>query len=171
MPTINATSTLRGGIDYSLYQYGSSNQTENSTLNYSVVLTTPTGTPTGLQINYATIYTGTLTGTTTFDLQAFPKESFGVSTTVSFTNIRSILVENRDSRNRYNITVKPTGANGFTEPWNGSTAGTDVKALAIWQYSDPLSGAVVDGSNKDFGLSEYLGSGIAYSIVIAGVTG
>ena len=176
MPTITATATITNDINFTLIQLGSSAQSESSALNYSRALTTPTGTPTGLEINYGVLTSGLAsgvagTGKVYFDLQAFPKISFGADQSVNFTTVKGMVVENQATEYAYDLRVAATGGNAFTEPWNGGSGNILVKPYSVWQYADPISGATVDGSNKDFYIEDTLGSGILYTVIVVGVTG
>lgn len=173
MPTINATATISNDISYTLLQLGSNQQSEAGKTNYTVSLTTPTGTPTGLQMNYGVQTSGTLPsgGKVYFDLQSFPKRSFGSSQNISFTKVKGLVIENSARVSGYDMRIAATGGNAFTEPFNGGSGSVIIKPYASYQYADPLTGATVDATNKDWYLEDRLGSGIAYTVVIIGVTG
>ena len=175
MPSVRATATIVNDINFTLTQLGSSAQSESSALNYSRVLTTPagTGTPSGLQINYGALSSGSIPSGAKvyFDLQTFPKRALGDVASINFTNIRSIVVENQSTSFGYDMKVGATGTSAFTEPWNGGAGNILVKPYSVWQYSDPISGATVDGSNKDFFIEDTLGSGMLYTVIVVGTTG
>ena len=173
MPTINASATLKSDISFTLVQLGSNAQSEAGATNYTAALTTPTGVPTGLEINYGVQTSGSLSAGSKayFDLQSFTKDSFGGTQTVSFTKVKGIVIENQETEYLYELRVAATGGNAWTDPWNGGSGNVIAKPYATWQYLDPISGSLIDGTNKDFFIEDVLGSGVRYSMVVVGVTG
>lgn len=174
MASVTATATISNDISFTLTQLGSSAQSETSALTYSRVLTSPTtGTPTGLQINYGALASGTIAGSgkVYFDLQSFPKKALGDTVNITFTNLKSMVVENQATEYGRDIQIGATGANAFTEPFNGGAGNVLIKPYAVYQYSDPISGATVDSSNKDFFIEDTFGSGMLYTVIVVGTTG
>ena len=173
MSTITATAAISNDISYTLIKLGSNQQSESASLGYSRSLASPTsGSPSGLQINYGVLTSGSIASgnKVSFDLQSFPKQSFGATQSITFTNIKAMVVENQGTLFGEDLTIGATGTNSFTEPWN-SSGGVTIKPYAVWQYADPISGAVVDGSNKDFVVQNNTNSGILYTVIAVGVTG
>ena len=173
MSNVTATATIENDINYTLIKLGSNQQTESASLNYSRSLTNGTG---NFQINYGVISSGALPsgGKLYFDLQSFTKTSFDVSSSIQFSRVESIVVENNQPTGNIlyaDINIHATGGNAWTEPWNGGSGAQLIKPYSVWQYSDPISGAVVDGSNKDFTLEDVSGTGALYSVIVVGITG
>ena len=175
MSDLTVTATISNDISYTIVKLGSNTQSESASLAYSQALTSPTGTysASALQINYGVLQSGSVpaSGKVSFDLKAFEKESFGASANISFTKIKSILVENRNTSYGEDLIIGATGTKAFTEPWNNSGGGS-IKPYAVWSYSDPISGAVVDATNKEFVIqNNNTGTPILYTTIAVGVTG
>ena len=168
--SITATANIENDLNFTLIQVGSNAQNESAGLGYSASLTNGTG---SLQINYGAISSGALPsgGKLYFDMQAFEKSVFGTTASINFSTIKSLVVENRETTFTYDINIHATGGTALTEPWNGGSGNQLIKPYAAWQYSDPMSGVTVDGSNNQFTLQDVSGSGANYTVVVVGITG
>jgi len=165
-----ATASLSNDISFTLTQLGSNNQNESASLAYSRSLSNGTG---NLQINYGVVSSGTLPsgGKQYFDLQNLSKSVFGTSASIQFSKVKSIIVENRETTLGKDINIYSTGVSAFTEPFNGGSGNLLIKPYAAWNYSDPILGATVDGSNNEFTIEDVSGSGSLWTMIVVGVTG
>jgi hypothetical protein len=170
MANTQATATIENDVNFTLIKLGTNNQNESAELNYSRALTDGSG---SLQINYGVISSGSLPsgGSLYFDMQALDKIVFGATTSVQFSRVKSFVVENVETVYTSDIAIRATGANAFTEPFNGGSGNVLIKPYSVYQYSDPISGALVDAKNKDLSLLDVSGTGATYKIVVVGVTG
>lgn len=168
--TISATATIENDVNFTLIKTGSNVQNESAETNYQVSLSSGSG---SLQINYGVISSGTLPsgGSVVFDLRALDKRVFGTTSTIQFSKVKSITVENRETSYGADMAIHATGSNAFTEPWNNGSGNQLIKPYAAWQYSDPISGSVVDSSNRYFTLQDAGGTGAVYAMVVVGITG
>ena len=175
MSNLTTTATISNDISYTIVKLGSNAQSESASLSYSQALSTSTVdpySPAGLQINYGVLQSGIVpaSGKVSFDLQALEKQSFGATANISFTKIKSIVVENKNTTYGEDLVIGATGTKAFTEPWNNSGGGC-IKPYAVWQYSDPISGAIVDATNKEFVIQNNYGTPILFTTIVVGVTG
>lgn len=170
MPNVTANGTIENDVNFTLVQLGSNQQQESAALNYSRGLTNGDG---SLQINYGVITSGTLPsgGKQYFDLRALTKSVFGTTSSIQFSKIKSILVENNETAFGMDINVYATGGNAFTEMFNGGSGNLLVKPYAVHQYSDPDSGATADASNKDLTIEDVSGTGAKWTFMVVGITG
>ena len=168
--TINATATIENDVNFTLIKTGSNTQNESASLDYSRSLSSGSG---ALQINYGVIASGSLPsgGKQIFNLQSLEKQIFGTTTNISFSKIKSIVVENRETVYGQDIAIHATGGTAWTEPWNGGSGNQLIKPYAAWQYSDPISGATVGASDRQFTLEDIGGTGALFTMVVVGITG
>lgn len=168
--TTSATATISNDVNFTLIKTGSNNQNESASLNYSRNLTNGTG---SLNVNYGVVASGTMAagGKLYFDLRALEKAVFNTTATIQFSKLKSIVVYNMAQSYLEDLEIHATGSNAFTEMFNGGSGAIIIKPYAVHQYSDPISGAVVDATNKDFTLYDVAGSGVDWRMVVVGVTG
>jgi len=167
---INATATIENDVNFTLIKTGANTQNESASLDYSQALTNGTG---SLQVNYGVIASGTLPsgGKEIFNLQALEKVVFGTNASIQFSKVKSIVVENMETVFGADIAIHATGGTAWTEPWNGGSGNQLIKPYAVWQYSDPISGASVGASDRQFTLEDVSGTGALWRMVVVGVTG
>jgi len=168
--TITTTSIISNNITFTMIDSGSNSQTETASLNNAQTLTSGSG---SLQANYGVIKSGTLPsgGKEYLDFRALNKTIFNADTTIQFSKIKSIVIENRSTDYNNDITVAASGANALTELFNGGSGNVQVKPYAVYQYSDPISGVTVDATNKDLRIDDVDGSGVNWRLIVVGVTG
>lgn len=168
--SITTTSIISSDISFTMIDSGSNSQTETATLNYSQTLENGSG---SLQANYGVITSGTLPsgGKEYLDFRSLTKTVFNADTTIQFSKIKSIVIENRSTAYANDITVAASGANALTELFNGGSGNVRVKPYAVYQYSDPISGVTVDATNKDLRIDDVDGSGVNWRLIVVGVTG
>ncbi len=167
---LTATATIKNDINFTLIKMGANSQNESAALNYTRSLTSGTG---SLMINYGVIHSGTLgaNGKAYIDLRAMEKSVFDTTSTIQFSKIKSIVVENNETTYNYDINIHATGGTAFTGMFNGGSGALVVKPYGVHQYSDPISGTTVDASNRQITVEEVNGYGADYTIVVVGVTG
>lgn len=167
---LTASVSISNDITFTLTKQGTNTQSEVGKLNYSRSLTNGTG---SLQGNFGLISSGSLSSGTKqyFNLTGLTKESFGNNQTVGFDRIKGILIENNHTGYGQDLNVYATGATAFTAPWRGSSGNVPVKPYAVWQYADPISGAVVDASNKQLTLENIGTTGINWTLIVVGTSG
>lgn len=165
-----ATAVIKNDIEATLLKTGSTIQSESAKLNYSTTLTDGTG---SRQINYGVVASGILPsgGKQYFNFSGLEKVIFDLSLTVQFSKIKGIVVENRETVYGWDINIHATGSNALTEIFNGGSGNLLIKPYATYQYADPISGAIVDGSNRELTLEDVCGSGAEWRMVVVGVTG
>jgi hypothetical protein len=156
--SVTTTSTISNNITYTMIDNGSNSQTETAGLGYSQSLTNGEG---SLQANYGVVISGALPsgGKEYLDFRSLTKTVFNADTTIQFSKIKSIVIENRATAYANDITVAASGANALTELFNGGSGNVRVKPYAVYQYSDPISGVTVDATNKDLRIDDVDGSG------------
>lgn len=107
-------------------------------------------------------------GVSGFDTTAFTVETLGTSYNINFTGIKSIVVQNQSTVKGYNVNITATGSNAINEIFNGGSGNIVLKPYSSYVFNDPYIGAISDGSNKDFQISDG-GSGATISITILGL--
>lgn len=107
-------------------------------------------------------------GSLNVDTTAFTVDTLGTSYDVNFTGVKSIVVQNTSTVQGYDVNILATGANALTEIFNGGSGNIVIKPYSSYVFNDPYTGAVSDGSNKNFQISDG-GSGANYSITILGL--
>lgn len=169
MANTQATATIENDVNFTLIKLGTNNQNESAELNYSRALTDGTG---SLQINYGVISSGSLPsgGSLYFDMESLEKVVFGTTSNIKFSRVKSFVVQNNETVYSSDIAIRATGANAFTEPFNGGSGNVVIKPYAVYQYSDPISGVNASG-NGEFSLLDVSGTGATYTMVVVGVTG
>jgi len=171
---ITATATVESDINFTLIKIGSNTQNESASLNYSESFVD--GTISGSnQINYGVILSGSLTANerTYLDMQALTKEAFDINTSVQFSTIRSMIVENRvQVSGGGDIGIAASGVStGLFGLFNGGTGMMRIKPRGTYIYSDVLDGLPVTATARQVILNDMDGSGAGYRVVVVGVTG
>jgi len=166
MPDISITVALESDISYTLIRTDSNSKSESASLSYSVLLTHGTG---DLEANYGVFSSGT--GTFIVDLSGLTKYNLGQITTVEFSKIKAIIVENAETTSGMNLNIHATGSYAWTDPFNGESGNFIVKPYSTWKHFDVLEGTTVDINNREFTIQDVTGSGAAWNMIVVGVTG
>tara|TARA_R100000005_G_C4995849_1_gene202715 strand:+ start:493 stop:1008 length:516 start_codon:yes stop_codon:yes gene_type:complete len=169
---INTTANL--SVDTTYNQKDTSTSVSDSrtgNLGYTSSLTSGTG---SLQIDavfnldtYAIVSGDELS----LDLTSLSQPMLGATLDVSFNNLKSIAIRNTSTTVGEDISIRATGSNAFTAPFNGGSGNLLVKPASSYIYSDPYTGATVDSSNKNFQITNEGTGTININIVAVGVTG
>lgn len=107
-------------------------------------------------------------GVSGFDTTAFTVQTLGTEYTINFTGVKSISIQNLSTVKGYDVNITATGSNAFNEPFNGGSGNIVLKPYSSYVYNDPYIGAISNGSNKDFQISDG-GSGAQIAITIMGL--
>ena len=121
------------------------------------------------EIDAAVKSTGVLPsgGATIFNLNAMQNESFGKSSTVAFSGIKTITVSNTSTVQGRDINIRATGSNAFTNLFNGGSGNLLIKPYSSFSYNDPY-GLDVTSTQKNISLFDVSGSGASYEICVLG---
>ena len=169
---LNTTASLSADIVFQQQDTDSnSNDNRQGSVSYSKSLSAGTG---SLQIN--SIYNVQAAqidpaGSYSIDFNNLSQNIVGGSMSISFNNIKSICINNLSTTIGEDLSVRAIGSNVFDEPFNGQSGNVLIKPSASYIYSDPHTGATVDGSNKNFQIYN-AGTGTGnFTLVVVGVTG
>ena len=180
-----ATSILASpsvGITYTLTETNSDSTLSESTA-VSNSITFANGTGTG-QANYGASTTGFLPsgGTLVHDLTAFNKSVFGSTVTLDFANIKGVVITANwggpsgtgipagyPLSQMPHLTINTAGTDGFTDLLNGQDGYIKVGHRSSWSLVD-FTGIPTSSSQKKINLVDS-GSGIAYEMIVVGLTG
>tara|TARA_R110002020_G_scaffold46539_26_gene132460 strand:- start:7131 stop:7637 length:507 start_codon:yes stop_codon:yes gene_type:complete len=163
------SSTIQNDISYTLVTtVGGQTQSETASLGYTQSLSNGLG---SLQNNYGVTVSGNLAAgaVSYFNFEALSKEVFNASASINFSGIKSVAIQNTSTGN--DLLVRATGSNALDEIFNGGTGNVRVKPYAVYSYSDPSTGAVVNSSNKNLQIKNAGSSTTAYQMIVVGVTG
>lgn len=164
------TATISSDIVYNTTQTDSGNLvlTESDKTNFSFAYAFGTGTG---QINFITKVEGTLSsgGTDILDLQAIPKSSFNSTYNVSLAQLKCIQVHNEALNSGFDINLRATGTNSFTNLFNGGSGNEPIKPMSAFPKSDPFDGWSVSASNRLLSIHDVGGSGASYQIILGGI--
>lgn len=170
---ITATAKITNNLNFTLNQQGDNRQSETASLNSSVDLIDGPGTG-NFEINYGVMKSGYLeTGNTViFDFRNISKNIFDIISTISFTGIKSIIIENRSTGVDWDLDLHATGANGLSGMFNGGSGDLKIKPYGVWTYSDVMSGENIGNGNKELTIENNNGmTGVDWTMVVVGVTG
>jgi|TARA_R100001163_G_scaffold62826_1_gene54012 hypothetical protein len=169
---INTTAKL--SVDTTYNQKDSSSSVSDSrtgSLGYSASLTSGTG---SLQVDAVfNLDTEPITSGSelSLNLASLSQPMLGATLNVSFNNVKSLAIRNTSTTIGEDISVRATGSDAFTAPFNGGSGNLLVKPAASYIYSDPYTGATVDSSNKNFQITNEGTGTININVVAVGVTG
>ena len=170
------------GITYTLTETNSDSTLSESTA-VSNSITFANGTGTG-QANYGASTTGFLPsgGTLVHDLTAFNKSVFGSTVTLDFANIKGVVITANwggpsgtgipagyPLSQMPHLTINTAGTDGFTDLLNGQDGYIKVGHKSSWSLVD-FTGIPTSSSQKKINLVDS-GSGIAYEMIVVGLTG
>ena len=109
-------------------------------------------------------------GKDTYDLTALAREVLGGTYNVNFTNVKAIIVKNRETGVGFDINFQATGTDNFGNPFGFSTGQFDICPSSALMRMNTYDGWTVASGNNLFYIQDG-GSGCAYSIAVIGVTG
>lgn len=169
---LNTSATISADIVYQQQDSeGNSLDSRQGSISYSQSVTEGTG---ELQINSVySLQSQQIDPSASYslDFTNVTQSIVGGSMTLSFNNIKSICVHNAATVTGEDLSARATGSNAFTAPFNGGSGDILVKPVSAYSYSDPYTGATVDGSNKNFQVhNNGTGTG-TFSVIVVGVTG
>ena len=109
-------------------------------------------------------------GVDSFDLTAMTRNVLGGAYNVNFTNVKAIIIKNRQTGIGFDINLQATGANAFGNPFGFATGQFDICPSSALMRMNTYDGWNVGSGNSQFYIHDG-GSGCAYSIAVIGVTG
>ena len=148
-------------LDYSLvYNYGTGQL--GSGIN--------TGTPTTSQVNLFVKSSGNISAGdyVVLDFSSYPKYNIGLESTISFSGLKGLVIENANSGTGEILNIRATGANAFTNIFNGGSGNLNINPLGTYMYTD-IYDTDVSSSNKLLYIHNESVTGINYQIVAVGV--
>lgn len=111
-------------------------------------------------------------GFKTYDMTALPGSVFGTSYNEAMSNVRLVYVENISTASGYDIVIRATGTNGFTNLFGGTPSSTGELRLgpkSPFVYANYYTGFPVSATNKFLSVNDIGGSGATYRIGIMGI--
>ena len=176
-----ATVTVSSDIAYSVVEEVDQfnvNRYSNS-LDYSLIYNYGTGqlgsgvnsgTPTTSQVNLFVKSSGTISGGEhiVLDFKSYPKFNIGLESTISFSGLRGLVVENSNSGTGELLNIRATGSNAFTNIFNGGSGNLNINPLGTYLYTD-IYDTQVTPTNKLLYIHNDTSTGIDYQIVAVGV--
>ena len=173
MPT-TVTATIENDISFTLLTTGGGQtQSETASLGYSQALSNATGVAGSLEINYGLISSGDITSGTKlyFDFLALNKLVFDTTSSIQFSSIKGVAIENTRTGYGEDFLIYATGANGFTGLFNGGSGNLIIKPYAVCSYADPISGTDCYAGNQELVIENIGLETGTYQMVVVGVTG
>jgi hypothetical protein len=121
------------------------------------------------QIDAAIKNTGVLPsgGSVVIDVTAMANTSFGITSTVAFSGIKTVTVYNTSTVKNRDINIRATGSNAFTNIFNGGSGNLLIKPYSSFTYNDPYKLAT-SSTQKNISLFDVSGSGATYEICVLG---
>ncbi len=165
--SITSTTTVLNNLSYNFVQTDSGiAKSENETVFSNCQYTYGSG---NFEINLGVLYTGILPsgGSVTLDLTAITKSYLNVSSSVSFSGIKSIVIANKSVASGCNMVVAATGSNAMTDIFNGGSGNLMVYPYSSFIFNNPY-GVRVTPSKKNITIRDIAGSGAYYSVGIIG---
>jgi len=148
-------------LDYSLvYNYGTGQL--GSGIN--------SGTPTTSQVNLFVKSSGTISGgeNVVIDFEAYPKYNIGLESTISFSGLKGLVIENMNSGTGEILNIRATGSNAFTNMFNGGSGNVNINPLGTYMYTD-IYDTDVTSTNRLLYIHNDTSTGIGYQIIAVGV--
>jgi hypothetical protein len=106
-----------------------------------------------------------------FNLTSLTRILFEQEGSMSFVNVKGIIVKNRSEEAGENLAVLATGSTPFDEPFNGGSGNMPVYPLCSLPLLNYIDGWLVDTNNKSISIVNNGSTGIVYEIAVIGVTG
>lgn len=106
-----------------------------------------------------------------FDLTSLVRILFEQEGSMSFVNVKGIIVKNRNEAVGEYLSIFATGATPFDEPFNGGSGNLPIHPLCSLPLFNYISGWTVDTNNRSISIVNNSNTGIVYEVAIIGVTG
>ena len=90
---------------------------------------------------------------------------------IPFTYLKGLSIHNQETGLGESIFVRATGSNAFTEPFNGNSGDFKINPKGSFMYSDSHTGAVVNGSNKNFQVVNNHAGRSVVTLIAVGISG
>jgi hypothetical protein len=108
-------------------------------------------------------------GTNYYNITGLPVSVFGNSYVETINNVRLLYIENLSSGTGYNIAVRATGTNAFTNIFNGGSGNLVIGPNSPFLIGNYYTGFPVSATNKMLSIYDIGGSGATYKIGIIGI--
>lgn len=168
--TTTHNSTITNDISFTLLTTGGGqSQSESSSLAYQQALANGTGV---LQANYGVAGSGDIpAGDKVYlDFRELEKVVFNTSSTVQFSRIKGIAIENTNPTGGEDLRVYATGTNALDTVLQAS-ANFDIKPYGVFSYADPISGSLCDATTREITIENLGTKTTTYQIITVGITG
>ena len=145
--------------------------TRTGSVSYSQSLTSGTG-----SLNINAVYNlqdhsiGSGSGLSV-DFRSLTQPIVGGSMSISFNNIKSIVINNASTTVGEDISIRATGSTPLTGPFNGGSGNVLVKPASSYIYSDPYTGLSVSSGSKDLQITNEGTGPISITLVAVVVSG
>lgn len=162
---VTASSLVKTSFNFTETQ-SSTIRSENESVSANRAYTYGSG---SFEIDGAVKTTGILPsgGSVILDVTAMSNTSFGITSTVAFSGIKTITVYNTSTVQNRDINIRATGSNAFTNIFNGGSGNLLIKPYSSFTYNDPYKLAT-SPTQKNISLFDVSGSGATYEICILG---
>jgi hypothetical protein len=163
--TVSASSLVKTSFNFTETE-SSTIRSENESVTASRAYTYGSG---DFEIDAAVKSTGVLPsgGFVILDITAMTNTSFGITSTVPFSGIKTITIQNTSTVKNRDISIRATGANAFTNLFNGGSGNLLIKPYSSFTYNDPYK-LTVSSTQKNISLFDVSGSGATYEVCILG---
>jgi hypothetical protein len=163
--TVSASSLVKTSFNFTETQSGTI-RSENESITANRAYTYGTG---NFEIDAAVKNTGVIPsgGSVVLDLNAMTNESFGITSTIAFSGIKTVTVYNTSTVQNRDINIRATGSNAFTNLFNGGSGNLLIKPYSSFTYNDPYK-LTVSSTQKNISLFDVSGSGATYEICVLG---
>lgn len=162
---VTASSLVKTSFNFTETQ-SSTIRSENESVSANRAYTYGSG---SFEIDGAVKTTGILPsgGSVILDVTAMSNTSFGITSTVAFSGIKTITVYNTSTVQNRDINIRATGSNAFTNIFNGGSGNLLIKPYSSFTYNDPYK-LSTSPTQKNISLFDVSGSGATYEICILG---
>jgi hypothetical protein len=162
---VSASSLVKTSFNFTETE-SSTIRSENEAVTASRAYTYGSG---DFEIDAAIKSTGVLPsgGSVVLNLNAMTNTSFGITSTVAFSGIKTVTVYNRSTVKNRDISIRATGSNAFTNLFNGGSGNLLIKPYSSFTYNDPYK-LSVSSTQKNISLFDVSGSGATYEICVLG---
>lgn len=162
---VSASALVKTAFNFTETESGTI-RSENESVTASRAYTYGSG---NFEIDAAVKSTGVLPsgGAVVLNLNAMTNTSFGVTSTVAFSGIKTVTVYNTSTVQNRDINIRATGSNAFTNMFNGGSGNLLIKPYSSFTYNDPYKLAV-SSTQKNITLFDVSGSGATYEICVQG---
>lgn len=162
---VSASALVKTAFNFTETESGTI-RSENESVTASRAYTYGSG---DFEIEAAVKTTGVLPsgGSVVLDLNAMTNTSFGITSTVAFSGVKTVTVFNTSTVKNRDINIRATGSNAFTNMFNGGSGNLLIKPYSSFSYNDPYKLAV-SSTQKNITLFDVSGSGATYEICVLG---